>query len=405
MALPLLHILKGLQQPRSRILMEAVAADANDGQAATNVTSDRAPEAPEDTVGRIGRFPQIRVGVTVQVDRHNPNTRGSGGPAKTSGIIRVGLAALWLVTSVTVRSAALQAQSAPQSVRASTGWAYEIANRVITPRGALVLMPGFGGDFAEFSEAGKSVSHRSVLADSLASRGITLVFIAPPNGVLFGGASHMQQLEDTIKEALETVSTGALRLAIGGFSAGGTDAILFAERCAEGRCAMPHTVRAVFAVDAPLDWYRLWDNAMVVLRNQPPGANVSEARRIQGALEERLGKQPTPSSRRYLLSSPLASKDRDGGNAQKLSGMAVRAYTEPDIQWWMENRSADYYGMNALDAASLIRHLKLLGNTRAELLVTTGRGYRADGSRHPHSWSIVDQVDLAQWLALQLAPR
>jgi len=337
-------------------------------------------------------------------------TKNGGGvrsallPAKTSSILRVARAALCaLIATVTVQSVELHAQSARESVRTSTGWTYEIATRVTTPRGALVLMPGFGGGFADFSDTANSVAHRSVLADSLASRGITLVFIAPPTGVLFGGASHMKQLEDTITEAIKTVSAGALPLAIGGFSAGGTDAILFAERCAAGRCAMPHTVRAVFAVDAPLDWYRLWDNAMIVLRNQPPGANVSEARSIQVALEARLGKNPTPSSRRYLSSSPLASKERDGGNARSLSGMAVRAYTEPDIQWWMENRSADYYGMNALDAASLIRHLKLLGNTRAELIVTTGRGYRANGARHPHSWSIVDQRDLAQWIALQLA--
>lgn len=330
--------------------------------------------------------------------------RRSAVPATTSRSIRLGLAALpALVASVTMRSVELPAQSAPQSVRSATGWAYEIANRVTMPRGALVLMPGFGGGFADFSDAGNATTHRSVLADSLASRGITLVFIAPPTGVLFGGESHMQQLEDTIEEAITTVSAGPLSLAVGGFSAGGTDAVLFAERCAEGRCAMVHTVRAVFAVDAPLDWHRLWDNAMLVITNQPPGASVAEARSIQAALQSHLGSKPTPSSRQYLRSSPLASKQRDGGNARKLSGMAVRAYTEPDIQWWMENRSADYYGMNALDAASLIRHLKLLGNTRAELVVTTGRGYRANGSRHPHSWSIVDQGDLAKWIGIQLA--
>jgi pimeloyl-ACP methyl ester carboxylesterase len=319
-------------------------------------------------------------------------------------LTRVLVAALQLlVASVAVPSAALRAQAAPQPARTSSGWAYEIANRVTTPRGALVLMPGFGGSFADFSETGNAAPHRSVLADSLGSRGITLVFIAPPTGVLFGGASHMQQLEDTITEALQTIGTGTLPLAIGGFSAGGTDAILFAERCAEGRCSMPHPVRAVFTVDAPLDWYRLWENAMLVIRNQPAGASVAEARRIREALEALLGKQPTLSSRRYLSSSPLASKDREGGNARKLSGLAVRAYTEPDIQWWMDNRGADYYGMNALDAASLIRHLKLLRNTRAELIVTTGKGYRADGTRHPHSWSIVDQRDLARWLASELA--
>jgi hypothetical protein len=81
-----------------------------------------------------------------------------------------------------------------------------------------------------------------------------------------------------------------------------------------------------------------------------------------------------------------------------LRELPLRLYTEPDVGWWIENRGTDYYGMNALDAAAMVNQLRILGNTRAELVTTTGRGYRADGSRHPHSWSIVDQGDLAIWI-------
>jgi len=306
------------------------------------------------------------------------------------------------IASVAIDVTALGAQAAMAPARASTEWSYAIANRVTAPRAALVLMPGFGGGFGDFSSAGSTEAHRSVLADSLAAHGIVLVFIAPPAGVLFGDDSHVQQLESTIRESISAVGADALPLALGGFSAGGTDAVLLAERCAAGRCTMPHAVRAVFAVDAPLDWYRLWENAAMVLAQRPSGANVDEAELIRTALEKRLGKDPTPSSRRYLEASPLAAKASGGGNARLLAGMAVRAYTEPDIHWWMEQRGLDYYGMNAVDAASLVRHLKLLGNTRAELIVTTGRGYRANGARHPHSWSIVEQDELARWLATHL---
>jgi hypothetical protein len=70
----------------------------------------------------------------------------------------------------------------------------------------------------------------------------------------------------------------------------------------------------------------------------------------------------------------------------------------------MTNRNGDYYGLNTLDAASLVMHLRRLGNNKAELIVTTGRGYRADGTRHPHSWSIVNQPEFASWVASQLIP-
>lgn len=72
------------------------------------------------------------------------------------------------------------------------------------------------------------------------------------------------------------------------------------------------------------------------------------------------------------------------------------------MAWWIENRGADYYGMNSFDAAALVRQLTVRGHMQAQLITTSGKGYRSDGRRHPHSWSIVDQPDLARWIVLQL---
>jgi hypothetical protein len=53
--------------------------------------------------------------------------------------------------------------------------------------------------------------------------------------------------------------------------------------------------------------------------------------------------------------------------------------------------------MNAIDLAALVNQLKILGGKKAELITTAGKGFRADGSRHPHSWSIVDEKELIEW--------
>jgi hypothetical protein len=53
--------------------------------------------------------------------------------------------------------------------------------------------------------------------------------------------------------------------------------------------------------------------------------------------------------------------------------------------------------MNAIDCAAFINELNILGNSNAELIVTHERGYLPDGTRHPHSWSIVDERDLLEW--------
>lgn len=53
--------------------------------------------------------------------------------------------------------------------------------------------------------------------------------------------------------------------------------------------------------------------------------------------------------------------------------------------------------MNAIDLAALINELKILDNRRAELIITHDKGYLPDGTRHPHSWSIVDEKELIDW--------
>jgi hypothetical protein len=80
-----------------------------------------------------------------------------------------------------------------------------------------------------------------------------------------------------------------------------------------------------------------------------------------------------------------------------LKGIAIRAYTEPDVNWWIETRRKDYYSMNSIDLAALINELKIFGNENSELIITNNKGYMPDGNRHPHSWSIVDEKEMVDW--------
>ena len=99
----------------------------------------------------------------------------------------------------------------------------------------------------------------------------------------------------------------------------------------------------------------------------------------------------------YISYSPFCYTAENGGNARAFKNIYLRCYTEPDVNWWIENRGRDYYGMNAIDLAALVNQLKILGGKKAELITTTGKGFRGDGSRHPHSWSIVDEKELIEW--------
>lgn len=93
-----------------------------------------------------------------------------------------------------------------------------------------------------------------------------------------------------------------------------------------------------------------------------------------------------------------------GGNAMHLRDIAVRAYHEPDVDWWLEHRRKRYYSMNSIDLAALVNELLLLGSSRACLVTTHARrsGY-AEGSS-AHTWSIVDNAELVDWFLVQARP-
>ena len=76
--------------------------------------------------------------------------------------------------------------------------------------------------------------------------------------------------------------------------------------------------------------------------------------------------------------------------------------SEPDIQWWLKERSYDYSYNNISDHAAMINELQRLGNKNAVLVTTTEKGYRKPNNiKHPHSWSIADPEQIIKWLQSQ----
>jgi hypothetical protein len=166
--------------------------------------------------------------------------------------------------------------------------------------------------------------------------------------------------------------------------------------CQQGKS--PHGIKPrTLAICVPLDFHRFWQDSKKAIIYQTNPTSENEAEWVNYQLEEHLGGTPVQALEAYTRYSPYAKLWNINHNAQLLKGVATRAYTEPDVQWWITNRQKDYYGMNAMDAALLINDLKIVGHREAELITTSGEGYHPDGRRHPHSWSIVDHVELVEW--------
>ena len=73
-------------------------------------------------------------------------------------------------------------------------------------------------------------------------------------------------------------------------------------------------------------------------------------------------------------------------------------YHEPDVDWWVKERAADWNDFNSIDIVSCYLQIRRLGGTSVELVTTHGKGFDAQGNRQPHSWSIVTEPDLVRWI-------
>ncbi|PSL34845.1 hypothetical protein [Chitinophaga ginsengisoli] len=210
------------------------------------------------------------------------------------------------------------------------------------------------------------------------------------------GDTVLHYMDTLINEVLSAHKIPADKVIIGGLSAAGTGAVRYAQYCAAGKSVYHIKIAGVFAADPPLDYERMWYLAIHTIERKFHQGAVAEAQGLKDMFISKMGGPPGQYLTAYQQLSPYSHTAANGGNAGLLNHAHVRLYTEPDVNWWIENRRKDYYDMNALDLAGLVNQLKLNGNDDATLITTENKGYNGT-DRHPHAWSIIDQKGLIDW--------
>ncbi|MCX6265899.1 MAG: hypothetical protein NTW16_00875 [Bacteroidetes bacterium] len=188
------------------------------------------------------------------------------------------------------------------------------------------------------------------------------------------------------------------KIIIAGFSLGGMNAIRYTEMALENNSTTAIKPKAVYAVDPPLDYAQGYCTALRSIEKNFSAISINEAKDGIRKLNSQFGGAPDKFPEKYIQYSPYSRSEKNGGNAAILKIIPVRIYCDPDINWWMKNRRMDYYDMNALNQTAMINQLNILGNEKAEFINALGKGYRIEGTRHPHSWSIVDADDCINWI-------
>jgi len=255
-------------------------------------------------------------------------------------------------------------------------------------KGVLLLLPGFG-------QNAESIFPESKIHNVAYVNGILTVAIAGGRK-LYADDSVVERLNEAISHVKKKYDVGGNNFIVGGYSAGGTISLRYAEYCNQYPNKAPIKPMAVFAVDSPVDLFGIWNYFQREIKKNYSEAGVGEAKFITEIMINEIG-DPETNEIKYNDLTPFSAKLSDSGNEKFLSDIPVRFYEDIDVTWQLKNRRRSLYDSNALDASELINRLLLLGNENAEFITSKLPGYRSSGFRHPHSWSIVDEVELIQW--------
>ncbi|GAB3221835.1 alpha/beta hydrolase [Spirosoma arcticum] len=263
------------------------------------------------------------------------------------------------------------------------------------PKGLLVLLPGYG-------ELPEYVYTETDLPKEAARQGLVTVIATLQQGFqsFYVDDISQQTLGDVIQDVQTTYKLTGKKLYIGGFSLGGSGAVRYAERAAAS-ANLPRP-NAVFSIDPPLDFVRMYDSMQKVKRQSKADVAVNEATFFTERMRQEFGGEPSSHLKEYLAKSPYCHSDTNRRNPNLLENTPIRLISEPDIEWQMTERNRDLYDMNTLDCVALITYLRAGGNTKAVYVQTSGKGYRKQQKvRNPHSWSIADPKATVAWLLRQ----
>lgn len=256
-----------------------------------------------------------------------------------------------------------------------------------TPEATLIL---FGG----FPETAENIENEFPITNMALQKNVAVAYLNF-NRKLWLDNEEKSQLANSIQEMIMTNNLPSDNIFIGGISSGGDIALLIGDYLAQNS-ELKLNVAGVFAIDSPVDLAALYRITEENIKRNYSEAAVGESSFINNYFKSQLG-NPDEDISLYEKYSLFTFETKNCENVKGLKNTDIRFYTEPDKDWWKENMGVDYEEMNAFHLKRFSDYLKSRDYS-VEYITTKDKGYRANGARNPHSWSIVDKQGLLEWI-------
>ena len=259
--------------------------------------------------------------------------------------------------------------------------------KVNNTEAVLILFPGGANTAVEIQEEFKIV-------DEAKQNRISLLLMNF-NRHLWIDKSQTKNLAQELETIFKENNLERKNIYLGGISIGGNVVLSLSNHLIANNAAIKP--QGVFIVDSPIDLFALYESSVFDTKNPALDEDrLEEPKGIINYLQANFGSEEELLKNIQEI-SPFTLKS-EYINVPDLKNCKLRFYTEPDEKWWLENRQTNYKYTNAFTIKQLSNLLKKKKWTNFELIETKDKGYRSNGDRHPHSWSIVNKRELFQWI-------
>lgn len=215
------------------------------------------------------------------------------------------------------------------------------------------------------------------------------------NQKLYLTEAEKKEYSLTLNKIFDKHQLNKEKIFIGGFSSGGNVSIILSNYLLATKNTLTPT--GVFAIDSPVDIEKLYLNAKTDIKRNINNEAIEEGKFIIDLLEKDLGKPETNISK-YERLSPFTISTKATYNITHLKDIKTRFYYEPALDYHKKDSGREYEELNAYQLEQINKALLKIGSKKTECIITKNRGYRADGSRNPHTWNLVEKKGLIKWL-------
>jgi hypothetical protein len=246
----------------------------------------------------------------------------------------------------------------------------------------LILFPGFGG-------TNESIKTECNIVQKALIENISILILKKNRNFILK-KNELKKLAKIVVELIHKNNINDSKVFIGGFSAGGNLGLQLGKYLTKKE-NYKNNLKGIFVIDSPIDLQQLYLKYEKKLVEEESGS----IEYFFNILEKQIG-NPKKDFEKYKEYSPYLSTIAYTENVE-FENTELIFYTEPALKYRKKNFKQNFEDSNGYQIKKL-SELLIKKGYKSKYIETENKGYRKNGMRNPHSWSIMNENEIIEWI-------